>query len=98
MQTVNIYFEIWRNSDSFDSSSDQTDTGYANIIRPQFNSNIVMKFIYLNQGSWDEDDWDRGGCRAMKGGRWKNIVESVRSKTYSDGRRYKFLKADETNG
>jgi len=41
-QTVHIYFEIWKNSDLFDFSSDQTDTGYTNIIRPQFYSKIWL--------------------------------------------------------
>ena len=36
MQTVNIYFEIGKNSYVFDSSSDQIDTCYANIISPHF--------------------------------------------------------------
>ena len=54
-----------------------------------------MEFIKLNRGSWDEDGWDRGGCRTVKDGRWKNIVESVLSRTNFDGKRYEFLKADE---
>ena len=103
MQTVNIYFEIWKNSDLFDSSSDQTDTGYANIRRPQFFRIWLPWSSTLStrgggtgaviQGRRRTPNGD--GRRTVMDGGWKHFFESVRSKTNSDGRRYEFLKVDE---
>ena len=47
MQTVNIYFEIWRNSDFCNSSSHQTNS--ANIIRPQFVRIFGCHGVHLSQ-------------------------------------------------
>ena len=42
MQTVNIYFEIGRNSDVIDSSSDQTDTEISEIQVMQISYDLIF--------------------------------------------------------